>query len=113
MCFLWFKKKKKDHEEIVKENNVSLKENVVKISVICQSCPFAESKAKLQKLHDKLKYSSPSSQERVAKVDNKIFKKLDDVRIAIAKNSEERVSEEVFDLELLVVERQSLFETGI
>lgn len=109
MCFKRNRKKAFDKSmNKVLESKELLDDNIVKIKTICEIASESLVKADLDKLCDKIAYSSPSRKEEVKKCDKKIFDRLDDLKILVCGNkSQEKIEDLIKDIEVMLIERNA------
>ncbi|MCH5191701.1 MAG: hypothetical protein J1F23_06000 [Oscillospiraceae bacterium] len=91
--------------DTVKEHVSNLKSVLVDVEMIMDSCTDPELKASLRKLSETVKYSDPISNEAVADVEQRIMRKISELRINIDDNQIEDAKQSCADLERLYVER--------
>lgn len=89
----------------VKEHVSNLKSVLVDIEMIMDVCTDSELKASLRKLSETVKYSDPISNEVVADVEQRIMRKISELRINIDDNQIADAKQSCADLERLYVER--------
>lgn len=107
------KKFNKTQEKIV-EDVAALKDNIVTAKTLCAMATSETVVAKLKEILDLLQYASPSKNPDVAKFDDKIGNKLDDVKILVSGGKvEEKILEKINDTRILIVERNSMTESGV
>ena len=109
MCF--FKKKVTSRQKTV--NDIMLiKSNMQAIDVLIAYLEEnAEIKERLLKLQEKIKYLNPIDKDNIQALDKKIGGKIGDLKIELSKGKNkldiERFENELKELEIMVVERQS------
>ena len=89
----------------VKEHVSNLKSVLVDIEMLMDGCTDPELKADLRKLSETVKYSDPISNEAVADVEQRIMRKISELRINIDDNQIVDAKQSCADLERLYVER--------
>lgn len=89
----------------VKEHVSNLKSVLVDIEVLMDDCTEPELKADLRKLSETVKYSDPISNEAVADIEQRIMRKISELRINIDDNRIADARQSCADLERLYVER--------
>lgn len=89
----------------VKEHVSNLKSVLVDIEMLMDCCTDPELKADLRKLSETVKYSDPISNEAVADVEQRIMRKISELRINIDDNQIADAKQSCADLERLYVER--------
>lgn len=89
----------------VKEHVSNLKSVLVDIEMLMDGCADPELKASLRKLSETVKYSDPISNEAVADVEQRIMRKISELRINIDDNQIADAKQSCADLERLYVER--------
>ncbi len=89
----------------VKEHVLNLKSVLVDIEMLMDGCTDPELKADLRKLSETVKYSDPISNEAVADVEQRIMRKISELRINIDDNRIADAKQSCADLEGLYVER--------
>lgn len=89
----------------VKEHVSNLKSVLVDIEMLMDGCADPELKADLRKLSETVKYSDPISNEAVADVEQRIMRKISELRINIDDNQIADAKQSCADLERLYVER--------
>ena len=89
----------------VKEHVSNLKSVLVDIEMLMDGCTDPEHKANLRKLSETVKYSDPISNEAVADVEQRIMRKISELRINIDDNQIADAKQSCADLERLYVER--------
>lgn len=89
----------------VKEHVSNLKSILVDIEMLMDGCTDPELKADLRKLSETVKYSDPISNEAVADVEQRIMRKISELRINIDDNQIADAKQSCADLERLYVER--------
>lgn len=74
----------------------------------------SEVQKRLNVIAEELQYLSPSSKEEVLKTDKKIENMVDDLRaMVVGKKGDEKILEELKEIDALIVYRKSLLETEI
>ena len=89
----------------VKEHVSNLKSVLVDIEMLMDGCTDPELKADLRKLSETVKYSDPISNEAVADVEQRIMRKISELRINIDDNQIADAKQSCADLERLYIER--------
>ena len=89
----------------VKENIVNHKSILVDVEMLADSCADPELKVAIKKLADTIKYSDPISTAAVELVEQRIMRKISELRIAIDNSQTADALQACKDLELLYVER--------
>ena len=89
----------------VKEHVSNLKSVLVDIEMLMDGCTDPELKADLRKLSETVKYSDPISNDAVADVEQRIMRKISELRINIDDNQIADAKQSCADLERLYVER--------
>ena len=87
----------------VKEHVSNLKSVLVDIEMLMDGCTDPELKASLRKLSETVKYSDPISNEAVADVEQRIMRKISELRINIDDNQIADAKQSCADLESLYV----------
>lgn len=106
-----FRRKKNKRISEVSENRDSLFNLVAKAKVLTSMAEESDVIELLNKVLDDLRYSSPSAKEEVSKIDNKIDKMLDDIKIMLSnKKSNDKIIGEISDTILIIAKRKSLTE---
>ncbi len=91
--------------EDIKEHVSNLKSVLVDIEMIMDACTDPELKEKLRKLSETIKYSDPISNEAIADVEQRIMRKISELRINVDDNQIEDAKRSCAELERLYVER--------
>ena len=91
--------------ENVKQNITNHKSILVDIEMLESSCSDPELKQALAKLADTVKYSDPMSTEAVELVEQRIMRKISELRVSMDNNQFTEALKACKDLELLYVER--------
>ena len=89
----------------VKEHVSNLKSVLVDIEMLMDGCADPELKVALRKLSETVKYSDPISNDAVADVEQRIMRKISELRINIDDNQIADAKQSCADLERLYVER--------
>lgn len=89
----------------VKEHVSNLKSVLVDIEMLMDGCTDPELKVALRKLSETVKYSDPISNDAVADVEQRIMRKISELRINIDDNQIADAKQSCADLERLYVER--------
>lgn len=103
--------KKTNTYKILEEKEV-LDANVRSIEYLIELAEnYDNIKAELKVIYDRLKFSSPSSAEKIASFDKKIANKLDDVKIKLSKakvSNEDEILAIIREIKNNIAERNSL-----
>lgn len=89
----------------VKENIVNHKSILVDVEMLATSCADPEVKMAIKKLADTIKYSDPISTAAVELVEQRIMRKISELRVAIDNSQNADALQACKDLEQLYVER--------
>lgn len=89
----------------VKQNVANLKSTLVDIEMLAASCSDPELKQALSRLAETVKYSDPMSTEAVALVEQRIGRKVSELRVCIESDQMLEALRACKELELLYVER--------
>ena len=89
----------------VKEHVSNLKSVLVDIEMLMESCTDPELKNSLRKLSETVKYSDPISNDAVADVEQRIMRKISELRINIDDNQVSDAKQNCAELERLYIER--------
>lgn len=108
--FIFIRRRRKSSDETVLESRDEVSENAHTVQVLKA---LAEGKpdmiAKLERLYDKLLYLTPSADEEVAVIDEKIKNALGDIKIELTKTRGEegcgKAEKYLEDIKVLVAER--------
>lgn len=108
--FIFIRSRRKSSDETVLESRDEVSENAHTVQVLKA---LAEGKpdmiAKLERLYDKLLYLTPSADEEVAVIDEKIKNALGDIKIELTKTRGEegcgKAEKYLEDIKVLVAER--------
>lgn len=108
--FIFIRRRRKSSDETVLESRDEVSENAHTVQVLKA---LAEGKpdmiAKLERLYDKLLYLTPSADEEVAVIDEKIKNALGDIKIELTKTRGEegcgKAEKYLEDIKVLVSER--------
>lgn len=108
--FIFIRRRRKSSDETVLESRDEVSENAHTVQVLKA---LAEGKpdmiAKLERLYDKLLYLTPSADEEVAVIDEKIKNALGDIKIELTKTRGEegcgKAEKYLEDIKVLVTER--------
>ena len=91
--------------ENVKQNVTNLKSILVDVEMLSSSCTDPELRQALNKLADTVKYSDPMSTAAVELVEQRIMRKISELRVSIDNNQIPDALQVCKELELLYVER--------
>ena len=91
--------------ENVKQNVTNLKSILVDVEMLSSSCTDPELKQALNKLADTVKYSDPMSTTAVELVEQRIMRKISELRVSIDNNQIPDALQVCKELESLYVER--------
>lgn len=91
--------------ENVKQNVTNLKSIVVDVEMLASSCTDPELKQALNRLADTVKYSDPMSTAAIELVEQRIMRKIVELRVSIDNNQIPDALQACKDLEMLYVER--------
>ena len=91
--------------ENVKRNVTNLKSVLVDIEMLAFSCAEPELKQALMKLADTVKYSDPMSNESVELIEQRIMRKISELRVSMDGRQTSDALQACKDLEQLYVER--------
>ena len=91
--------------ENVKRNVTNLKSVLVDIEMLASSCAEPELKQALMKLADTVKYSDPMSNESVELIEQRIMRKISELRVSMDGRQTSDALQACEDLEQLYVER--------
>ena len=84
--FLFNSKKRRSVDETVLESREDVSENAQKVRVLIALAEGkADTVARLEELYDTLRYLTPSAEDEVAVIDEKIKRALDDIKIELTK----------------------------
>lgn len=89
----------------VKQNVTNHKSILVDVEMLAASCTDPELKLAINKLADTIKYSDPMSNAAVELVEQRIMRKLSELRVAIDNSQTADALQACKDLEMLYVER--------
>ena len=89
----------------VKQNVTNLKSILVDIEMLASSCTEPELKQALNKLADTVKYSDPMSTAAIDLVEQRIMRKISELRVSMDNNQIPDALQACKDLEMLYVER--------
>jgi len=89
----------------VKQNVTNHKSILVDVEMLAASCADPELKLAIKKLADTIKYSDPMSNAAVELVEQRIMRKLSELRVAIDNSQTADALQACKDLEMLYVER--------
>ena len=89
----------------VKEHVTTLKTVLVDVELLMEGCTDPELRANLRRLSETIKYSDPMSNEAVADVEQRIMRKISELRINIEDNQIAEAKKSCADLERLYIER--------
>lgn len=91
--------------ENVKQNVTNLKSILVDVEMLASSCSNPELKQALSKLADTVKYSDPMSTAAVELVEQRIMRKVSELRVSMDNDQIPDALQACKDLEMLYVER--------
>ena len=89
----------------VKTNVTNLKSVVVDVEMLMDGCTDPELKASLRRLAETVKYSDPMTNEAVADVEQRIMRKLSELRMHVDDGQIEEAKKACADMERLYIER--------
>lgn len=89
----------------MKEKIFSLKNILVDVELMRDSCTEPELKEKLRRLSETIKYSDPITNEMVEDVEQRIQRKLSELRISLEEQQYDNAMQVCKEMELLYVER--------
>ena len=89
----------------VKQNVTNLKSILVDVEMLASSCPDSDLKVALNKLADTVKYSDPMSTAAIEPVEQRIMRKISELRVSMDNNQIPDALQACKDLEMLYVER--------
>ena len=89
----------------VKQNVTNLKSVLVDVEMLASSCTDPELKQALNKLVDTVKYSDPMSTAAIELVEQRIMRKISELRVSMDNNQIPDALRACKDLEMLYVER--------
>ena len=89
----------------VKQNVTNLKSVLVDVEILASSCTDPELKQALNKLVDTVKYSDPMSTAAIELVEQRIMRKISELRVSMDNNQIPDALRVCKDLEMLYVER--------
>lgn len=89
----------------IKENVSALKSVVVDIEMMGESCEDPEVKTALRRLSETVKYSDPITNEAVADVEQRIMRKVSELRLSLDDHHTADAIQACKDMERLYVER--------
>lgn len=89
----------------VKQNVTNLKSVLVDVEMLASSCTDPELKQALNKLVDTVKYSDPMSTAAIELVEQRIMRKISELRVSMDNNQIPDALRVCKDLEMLYVER--------
>lgn len=95
----------KEVSDSIKTNVSTLKSVLVDIEMLSGSCSDPELKESLRKLSETIKYSDPMTNETVASVEQRIMRKVSELRINIDDNQIDDAKLACAELEKLYIER--------
>lgn len=91
--------------ETVKENVFSLKSVLIDVDMIRESCTDPDLKESLRKLSETIKYSDPMTNDSVASLEERILRKVSELRIYVDDNQLSDAKQVCGELERLYIER--------
>lgn len=91
--------------ENIRENVVSLRSVLVDIEMMSDSCTDPELKKALYKLSETVKYSDPMTNDSVASIEQRIMRKVSELRISIDDNQIADAKQACSELERMYTER--------
>lgn len=91
--------------ETIKDNVSSLKTVLVDVEMIRESCSDPDLKESLRKLSETIKYSDPMTNDSVASLEERIMRKVSELRIYVDDNQLSDAKQTCSDLERLYIER--------
>ena len=91
--------------ENVKDNVASLRSVLVDVEMIRESCSDPDLKESLRKLSETVKYSDPMTNESVADIEERIMRKVSELRINVDDNQISDAKQTCSELERLYIER--------
>ena len=89
----------------VKQNVTNLKSVLVDVEMLASSCSDPELRQALNKLADTVKYSDPMSTAAIELVEQRIMRKISELRVSMDNNQIPDALQACKDLEMLYVER--------
>lgn len=89
----------------IKQNVTNLKSILVDVEMLASSCSDPELKQALNKLADTVKYSDPMSTAAIELVEQRIMRKISELRVSMENNQIPDALQACKDLELLYIER--------
>lgn len=110
MCF-----KKKTKVQIAAQDKVDIQAVYARAKQIAALADADSEVAKrVAAVAEELKYFAPSSKPEVVKVDRKLESAVDDLRpMIVGKKPEEKILDEIHEIDALVVYRKTLLETSV
>ena len=111
MCF-W---KKKSKEQVAREDKVDMQAVYARAKQIGAAAEEgSEAAKKIAAIAEELKYFAPTSKPGVIKTDKKIADAVDDLRpLVVGKKPEEKILEQVKEINVLIEYRKASLETEI
>lgn len=94
--------------ETIKDNVSSLKSVLVDVEMIRESCSDSDLKESLRKLSETIKYSDPMTNDSVASLEERIIRKVSELRIYVDDNQLADAKQTCSDLERLYIERNKI-----
>ena len=91
--------------DTIKDNVSSLKSVLVDVEMIRESCSDPDLKESLRKLSETIKYSDPMTNDSVASLEERIMRKVSELRIYVDDNQLSDAKQTCSDLERLYIER--------
>lgn len=91
--------------DTIKENVVSLRSILIDVEMMMSDCSDPELKEKLRKLSEQIKYSDPITNEIVADVEQRICRKVSELRVYLENSQIEDAKQVCSELDRLFVER--------
>lgn len=91
--------------ENIKENVTNLKSVLVDIEMMGEACTDPELKEALRKLSETVKYSDPMTNDSVASIEQRIMRKVSELRISIDDSQIAEAKQACGELERMYVER--------
>lgn len=89
----------------VKQNVTNLKSVLVDVEMLASSCSDPELRQALNKLADTVKYSDPMSTAAIELVEQRIMRKISELRVSMDNNQIPDALQACKDLEMLYIER--------
>lgn len=91
--------------DTIKENVVSLRSILIDVEMMMSDCSDPELKEKLRKLSEQIKYSDPMTNKIVADVEQRICRKVSELRVYLENSQIEDAKQVCSELDRLFVER--------